>query len=228
MPIPTRIPPMPQQSSKNYVLELLQHWIIDGTLMDGERISDAAIAERLGISRTPVREALLILESQGFVEIRRGRDTRVRPVHADDLYQLYPPLAALERVAARLAMPRMSSDAIQKLQMINENFARALERRDVFEAMEHDEAFHDLIVDMADNHYIATFVANLQMHIRRLKYRFFSYALPGHASVLEHQAIIQAFETQDRNKLEITMESNWLRPMQELAQAISSFTDRDG
>lgn len=173
MPIPSRIPSVPQQSSKTYVLELLQRWIVDGTLMDGERISDAAIADRLGISRTPVREALLILESQGFVEIRRGRDTRVRPVHADDLYQLYPPLAALERVAARLAMPRMSSDAIQKLQTINENFARALERRDVFEAMEYDEAFHDLIVDMADNQYIATFVATLQMHIRRLKYRFF-------------------------------------------------------
>ncbi|AEJ38689.1 transcriptional regulator, GntR family [Sulfobacillus acidophilus TPY] len=219
---------MPQQSSKTYVLELLQRWIVDGTLMDGERISDAAIADRLGISRTPVREALLILESQGFVEIRRGRDTRVRPVHADDLYQLYPPLAALERVAARLAMPRMSSDAIQKLQTINENFARALERRDVFEAMEYDEAFHDLIVDMADNQYIATFVATLQMHIRRLKYRFFSHALPGHTSVLEHQAMIQAFETQDCNTLEITMESNWLRPMQELVQAITAFTDQDG
>ena len=220
MPIPPRIPPVPQHSSKSYAMELLQRWIIDGTLGDGERISDAAIAEALGISRTPVREALLILETQGFVEMRRGRDTRVRAVQARDLYQLYPPLAALQRAAVRLALPRMTSRILDELREINGRFAESLKEHDVFKAMEHDEEFHDLIVETAENHYITAFVGTLQLHIRRLKYRFFTHALPGDASVLEHEELIRAFETKDLDRLGTVMEANWLRPMYDLAQAL--------
>lgn len=221
MPIPPHSPPVPQQSSKTHTVALIQRWIIEGTLTDGERISDATIAETLGISRTPVREALLVLETQGFVEMRRGRDTRVRPLQVEDLYQLYPPLAALQRTAALLALPRMTSEALERLQAINDGFSQALEDGDVVRAMEQDDAFHNLIVELAHNHYIADFVNTLQLHIRRLKLRFFAHALPGRVSISEHQDIIRAFANHDGDGLASAMESNWLRPMRELGATIA-------
>jgi len=220
VPIPSDIPRVPYYSAKSHVLDLLQRWIIDGTLADGERISDGAVAEALGISRTPVREALLILETQGFIEVRRGRDTRVRPIRPQDLYDLYPPLAGLERTAAILAMPRMTEAHIAALKTTNEAFSHALREGRVYQAMELDETFHEMIVTVADNPYITSFVTLLQLHIRRLKYRFFAQALPGEQSVAEHAAIIHAFEQHDEQVLGAVMETNWLRPMRELGSRI--------
>ena len=221
MPIPNPVPPVPQQSAKTHALALLQRWIIDGTLADGERIADAALAQALGISRTPVREALLILETQGFVEMRRGRDTRIRPLQPQAIYELYPPLAALERTAALLALPRVTPDLLERLRTTNAAFARALANHDVFAAMEEDETFHNLLVQCADNPYVTSFITTLQLHVRRLKFRFFSQTLPGQTSVQEHADIIRALETQDADRLASTMEQNWLRPMRELGGTLS-------
>lgn len=220
MPIPNPVPPVPQQSAKTHALALLQRWIIDGTLADGERIADAALAEALGISRTPVREALLILETQGFVEMRRGRDTRVRPLQPYAIYELYPPLAALQRTAALLALPRVTPDVLERLRTTNAAFARALQDHDVFAAMQADETFHHLLVECADNAYVTRFISTLQLHVRRLKFRFFSQTLPGQTSVQEHADIIRALKIEDRDCLASTMEENWLRPMRELGETL--------
>ena len=99
MPIPRDVPKMERISAKQRALEQIQRWIIEGTLRPGEKILDGELAEVLGMSRTPVREALQILEMQGFVEMHPGSATKVTSIRREDVFRIYPPLAALDATA---------------------------------------------------------------------------------------------------------------------------------
>lgn len=82
--------PQVRLSAKEKAFHQLQRWIVDGTLEPGEKVTDADLAEALGVSRTPVREALQLLESQGFVEMKPGKETKITLIHPDDALAVYP------------------------------------------------------------------------------------------------------------------------------------------
>ncbi len=221
MPIPKGFHSPIQLTARERAYTQLQRWIIDGTLQPGEKLNDADLAEALGVSRTPVREALQLLEMQGFVEMHRGRDTRVTLIDKEDILKVYPPLAALEALAGELALPIILSEHIEQLQNINHKFARSVEEREPFRAMEFDEQFHGLIVNVAENPYVASYIETLQMHIRRLKYVLFRQPIAvAQASITEHEAIIAGFRAKDTYKVSATLKENWLRPMKELYAVI--------
>ncbi|MBA4494183.1 GntR family transcriptional regulator [Paenactinomyces guangxiensis] len=221
MPIPKGFSKPIQVSAKERAFAQVQHWIIDGTLQPGEKLNDAELAEALGMSRTPVREALQLLEMQGFVEMHRGRDTRVTTIEKEDILKVYPPLASLQALAAELAASKILPEQIERLREVNEKFARILGQHQPFQAMELDEQFHNIIVEAAANPYLVSFISNLQMHIRRLKYVFLQQpASAGHESVAEHAAMIEALERGDKDTAAAVMKQNWLRPMEEIYKLI--------
>lgn len=187
--------------------------------MPGEKIVDKELAEVLGVSRTPIREALQILEMQGFVEMRPGKETRVTTLCYEDIFRLYPPLAALESTAAEMVADHIDLDTIEQLYEINTQFQQAVTQKNKGEAIKYDEQFHQLIVDSADNPYITEFTSILQLHIKRFKYIFFQPSIiPAQASIEEHLSIIQAFKDQDKERAAKIMRQNWLRPMHIVAE----------
>lgn len=221
MPIPQDFHSPTQVTARERAYVQLQRWIIDGTLEPGEKLSDGELAEALGVSRTPVREALQLLEVQGFVEMHRGRDTRVTLIEQEDILKVYPPLAALQALAGELALPMIRADQIEALRNINAEFARMIDQHQPFRAMEVDEQFHNLIVDLADNPYVTSYISTLQMHIRRLKYVFLRQPVAlTRESVAVHAAIIEGFERRDSAAVARTLRQNWLRPMNELYAVI--------
>ncbi|WAH35201.1 GntR family transcriptional regulator [Alicyclobacillus dauci] len=221
MPIPRGYSSPERVSAKERAFLQIQHWIVDGTLQPGEKLNDGELAEALGVSRTPIREALQTLELQGFVEMHRGRDTRVTRITKDDIHKIYPPLASLQSLAAELATGLVTTEFLEHLRHINGAFASSLERKASYQAMEWDEEFHNAIVECTDNAYISSFVSTLQLHVRRLKYVFFQDAMLSTKSALEHDQIIIAFEQRDSNKAAEIMRKNWLRPMGELCETIA-------
>lgn len=221
MPIPTGYAAFTKVSAKERVLGQLQRWIIDGTFVPGEKLMDLEVAEALGVSRTPIREAFQILEMQGFVEIHQGKETRVTNIEKDDILKIYPPFAALQSLAVEIVTPTISNAQIEKLRGINLEFAELLENEQPYKAMEYDEDFHNLIVEIADNPYISLFTSNLQMHIRRFKYLFLKQiSASEHTSIDEHEQVIRALEEKDSNAASLTMKRNILRPMQELYEKL--------
>ncbi|MEC1737002.1 GntR family transcriptional regulator [Bacillus mojavensis] len=80
MPIPSNAPKPKRQTAKKLAFEQIQKWIVEGVLMPGEKLNDDALAKALGVSRTPVREALQLLEMQGFVEMSPGKETRISQI----------------------------------------------------------------------------------------------------------------------------------------------------
>ncbi|RKL65871.1 GntR family transcriptional regulator [Salipaludibacillus neizhouensis] len=217
MPVPKNFAVPARMSAKERSFVQIQKWIIDGTLQPGEKIIDAELAETLAVSRTPIREALQLLEIQGLVSMHPGKETRVKQIEKHDILKLYPTLASLHALGAEYAAQRILPEHIDQLKNLNMRFRQAIESGQTFEAMETDEQIHNLIVDLSENEYIASFSASLQIHIRRFKYVFLKQK--PHAtmtSVEEHDSLITALEQQDAEAAAARMKQNIIRPMQEL------------
>jgi DNA-binding GntR family transcriptional regulator len=123
----------------------------------------------------------------------------------------------LHGLAAEMATAAVQVEHIDQLKSINAQFADAIEQGQPYQAMELDEQFHNLIIEISDNPYVSTFSLSLQMHIRRFKYLFLKQPVAATlASVQEHDAIIDAMENGEREQASELMKQNLLRPMREL------------
>jgi DNA-binding GntR family transcriptional regulator len=217
LPVPKNFVSPTRMSAKERALSQIQRWIIDGTLQPGEKLLDAELAESLGVSRTPIREAFQLLEVQGLVSAHPGKETKVTVIEKDDIFKMYSTMAALQSLATEAAAKVIVPEQIEQLRAINLDFGNAIKSGQAYQAMEADEQFHNLIVELSDNPYIASFSASLQIHIRRFKYVFLKQPITAtQASVDEHDLIIAAFDQNDSVRAQAMMKQNFLRPMQEL------------
>ncbi|WP_318614143.1 GntR family transcriptional regulator [Sporosarcina sp. YIM B06819] len=213
MPIPTNHAKTIRVTAKENAFNQLQQWIIDGTLQAGEKLNDTELAIALGVSRTPIRESLQLLEVQGFVKMFPGKATQVTEVDRNSITELLPPLAALQALSAELAIPHLTDEAIALLDSTNERFAEAVYTKDYFSALKIDEEFHRIVVDIANNSYILSMVESLQAHVRRLF--FHNSIVLTEQSIEEHRQIIQLLQERDALTVAAIMRNNWLRAIDE-------------
>src|SRR5512146_1047838 len=111
MPVPERAEAVERVCLRDAAYDRLRAWILDGTLAPGEPLRDEALAEALGMSRTPIRDALHRLEEDGLVFTAATRRTYVSEVTIKQAREIYPILGALEAVAVRLALPHIGAEA---------------------------------------------------------------------------------------------------------------------
>ncbi|PUB16646.1 GntR family transcriptional regulator [Paenisporosarcina sp. OV554] len=213
MPIPLNHNKPVRISAKENAFNQLQQWITDGTLRPEEKLNDNELARALGVSRTPIRESLQLLEVQGFVEMFPGKATQVTKVKKEDIIDLLPPLAALQALSAELAVPNLNEEIIRNLEDTNERFSKAVHTEDYFLALKVDEEFHQIIVDAANNPYITSMVASLQAHVRRLFFHN-SIVLTTY-SIQQHDTIIDCLKKRDALLVSQLMRDNWLRAIEE-------------
>lgn len=213
MPIPTDLSKPIRKSAKENAFSQLQQWIIDGTLQPGEKLNDTDLAEALGVSRTPIRESLQLLEVKGFVNMYPGRATQVTEVEKESINDLLPPLAALQALSAELAIGHLTEEIITLLEKTNERFAKAIHSENYYAALNIDGEFHQIIVDTANNQYIGSMVASLQAHVRRLF--FHNSIILTEKSIEDHTTITKLMKEDDRVKAAAFMKDNWLRAIEE-------------
>lgn len=213
MPIPTNYTKPKRKTAKENAYNQLQQWIIDGTLHPAEKLNDNELAKALGVSRTPIRESLQLLEVDGFVEMFPGKATQVTEVVKESITDLLPPLAALQALSAELAIPHLTDETIALLESTNERFAAAVQTKQSFSALKIDEEFHQIIVDTANNPYISSMVAMLQAHVRRLF--FHNSIVLTISSIEEHAQIIELLKERDGLAVSKIMRENWLRAIEE-------------
>jgi DNA-binding GntR family transcriptional regulator len=207
MPLPNRQIERRLLSDEAYVV--LRAAIIDGTLAPGERLRDAELVLRLGLSRTPIREALARLQEDGLVESEPNRYTRVAPLDRRDARDAYPIVAALHGLAAELGVRHLTAQDMRTMQSQNQRFARAIAAVDVDEAMAADDAFHGVLIDASGNPAIAATLDRLMPRLHRLERVQFG-SLVGRRSVSQHEAIIAASERGDAQGAADAVRENWL------------------
>lgn len=211
MPVPQDYMAPVNLSAKERIFNQLQEWIIDGTFAPGEKINDMELSKVLGVSRTPVREALQILSVQGFVKMKPGKETVVTQIERDDILLIIPPCCALHALASQIAIDKIDDKFISELRTINENVKNCIINKDFFSAIKYDEAFHFKIVKAAENKYIENLVNMLQAHVRR--FLFYETITFSENSVLQHNKIIEAFEKRDEALVKKYTKLNWYSPI---------------
>ncbi len=200
------------------VYSLIQQAIVSGELQPGQRVRDVDLATKLGVSRTPVREALQRLADEGLVEMLPGALTRIVPLHTQAAQDAFLVVAVVHALATRLAVSRLTESDIATLRKANNKLMVALTAYDVETAIQADDAFHEVFVHQANNQEIRLTLDRLMPKVRRLEYaQFGSFA--GHTSVQQHQAIIAACEQGQTEQAAALTEQNWLNLGQLIVKA---------
>jgi DNA-binding GntR family transcriptional regulator len=213
VPIPVNSRPISRRSARTLVFEQLRDWIETGVIEPGEVIRDGEVAERLGVSRTPVREALQKLEHQGAIVVVPGKETRVAAASGADAELLYPPVAVLHALATELATPRITSRHIEAMKDANERMLEAFERGDYVGAREADVELHAVFLQLADNAYLTSALEALQIHVRRLEVLYFSHFGGARSSYLDHLELIDAVTAGDALRASEIVRNNYRLPV---------------
>ena len=203
--------------------ERLRDAIVRGELAPGEKIRDSDLAEMLGLSRTPVREALTRLADSGLVESKPGVYTRVATLNHDDVAANLAVLRALDSLAMQAAVPRLTKRDFQSMREANKKFAKAVKSQDVPEALAADDAFHHVIIEAAGNPVIARIIKQLHPQLHRILYRKFSGLLGGEETIDHHEALVSVCEQGDAQAAAAMSSEHWSH----LGELISRLFDSD-
>lgn len=194
------------------VYQAVRARIMAGALAPGTFLREKDL-EAMGVSRTPIREALGRLASEGFLERLPHRGFRVPEESLASLLELYPIVAALELLAGRLALERFTPDDVTRLRAINARLAEARDRGDVRAMLELNTEFHRLISERGGNRRLALLLDDLRSQLTRLELWYYSGRERTQRSIQEHEEIIAAIERGDRARalelLERNMSLTW-------------------
>jgi DNA-binding GntR family transcriptional regulator len=209
MPVPSAHAATARTLLRDQAYTRLRDAILDGTLEPGEQLKDAELAEWLGLSRTPIREAVARLEEYGLVDTKPQSFTRVAPLSARDARDAFTVYAALEALAASLGVPRLTAADLETMRAANRDFANALTADDVDAAIAADDRFHGVLVQASANREIARSLERLLPKIRRLERARFG-SLAGRRSVEQHERIIALCAAGEAEQAAEAIRENWL------------------
>jgi DNA-binding GntR family transcriptional regulator len=209
MPVPSERADTARTLLRDQAYTRLRDAILDGTLEPGEQLRDAELAEWLGLSRTPIREAVARLEEYGLVETQPNRHTRVAALSARDARDAFTVVAVLEALAASLGVPRLIEADLETMRAANRDFAAALVAADVAAALAADDRFHGVLVQAAANREIARSLERLMPKIRRLERARFG-SLAGRRSVEQHERILALCAAGEVEQTAEAVRENWL------------------
>jgi DNA-binding GntR family transcriptional regulator len=190
--------------------------IVRGDIAPGAPVRDADLAERLGLSRAPVREALARLADAGLVESKPQSYTRVTPLAPREAGDAAAVVRAMHELAARTAVPRLTVTDVEAMRQANGRFEAATRASDVDAALRADDELHGVLVRLCGNRALAATIERYTPLIRRLERRQFSPAR-ARSSVLRHDQLIGACATGDADEAARITAQIW-RTLEDLAE----------
>ncbi|MDI6631653.1 MAG: GntR family transcriptional regulator [Bacillota bacterium] len=177
---------------REVVFESLREAIINGVLKPGERLMEVQLAEELGVSRTPVREAIRKLELEGLVVMLPRRGAYVAGISVKDMADVFEVRAALEALAAGLAAERITEEEMEELERSLVEILEVSDTQDLDTIVAYDTRFHDIIYRASRNTWLIQIISNLQDQLQR--FRMTTLSRPGRMreAVEEHKKIVEA------------------------------------
>jgi len=211
----------------DWVTETLRLAILKGHFAPGEKIDQELVARELDVSRTPVREALKILDSEGFVEIRPHRGAFITEVEEEDVRNVYEVRALIEAELVRRVTPSIPAPVLDELHQRLKGLEDRVEDRE--RHVDADIGFHDELARQADNGLFEEILESLTNRIMRV--RRFAQLQPQYHMVeshREHRAILNAMRERDREKAAVLMEEHLVNSADRICEAMSRQWNNDG
>lgn len=182
---------------RDVVFNTLRDAILTGHLLPGERLMENQLAEKLGVSRTPVREALRMLELENLVELVPRKGAQVLDMSEKDIVDILEIRSVLEGLATALACKKMTPDSLAELKHLQELFEKAIAEKNLEEIADLDQKFHHHIFLSTDNEKLIQVFQNLQIQLYRYRIAHLKLDSVIPAIVAHHKGIIRAIENHD-------------------------------
>lgn len=214
--------PLPAPLLRDGAYDRIRDVILDGTLAPDAPLRPGDLADALGLSLTPVREALARLRDEGLVQTRPRSGTRVAPLDLDGARQALAVIAAMHRLAAETAVPQLTDADLAEMAAAAERFGAAVETGDWHAAISADDDFHGVFVRVAANRPLQETIERNMALLRRAERLRFGTP-PGRRSVTQHQRILRAARKGDVAVAADATLANW----QSLGPQISASMTQD-
>lgn len=190
------------------VADKLREQIYQHELSPGDAIDEMALCERFGISRTPLREALKVLNSEGLIELIPRRGSFVRSMDVEELNELFPVMVVLEGLCAREAVENCEAGDFEKLEKMHDKLENFVKTGDVDSYYEQNFVFHQAVQDLSGNKWLQRVIGDLRKVLRLA--RHMQLTIPGRleASLEEHRHIMEAFSKNDPDLADQNMQNH--------------------
>jgi len=201
--------------------------IIRGKFAPGQKVSEGELAESMGISRTPLREAFRKLQNEGFITIIPRKGAVVATLEPKEARELYEIKAHLEGLAARLAVPRLKEKELDRLERLDAELRQATAQDDLEGFYRTHTRFHEVFLRLCGNDRLMAIMANLNDHFKR--YGMVSLTLPGRydRTHTQHAGIIEAFRAGDADLAARRVTENVLTGGRVLIEALEARAARE-
>ncbi len=193
---------------REVVYEELKKQILAGSITPGMRMMEVELAEDMGVSRTPVREAIRKLEKEGLVTIEPRKGAYASDISVKDMVDVLEVREELEGLSASLAASRITEEELARLKSLTEGYAAAIKENDMENMIHYDELFHKAIVKSSGNKTLIQFSESVQELALRFRYLYYDkFSLYG-SMASEHMNIIEAIASGDEVRARQTADSH--------------------
>ena len=210
------------QPLRNVVFNTLRDAILRGDLQPGERLMEIHLAKKLGVSRTPVREAISMLEQEGLAVTYPRRGAQVAKMTVKDLDDVLEIREVLDTLATSLACRNMNSDDINNLAAACADFEKATRGNDIREVVRTDEAFHNVIYEASGNPRLRAILLNLKGQMYRFRFEYVKDKSNYPFLIKEHKDILEALKTRNEEEVIKHTKKHLVNQMESVRQVILS------
>ena len=184
------------------VAERLRLLIDSGELAPGTRLNENELCQNMGVSRTPLREAIRSLATEGLVELQPNRGAIVSVVSQEDVTEILPIMASLEGLGGRLAAMHMQTDQIKQVRQIHNQMVTHYQNNEVTEYFETNRLIHELITEGSGNQTLVDTINSLSAKVRRARFSAQMTSESWAKAVSEHEEMVIALKARDPDRLE--------------------------
>ena len=185
---------------REMVYEELKMQILKGSIIPGTRMMEVELAEEMGVSRTPIREAIRKLEKEGLVTIEPRRGAYASMISTEDMVEILEVRQDLEGLAAYFAADRMTDAQMEELRQVSSSYDDAVKRGNMEDMIKHDTRFHHIIVESCRNKILAQMIEQLQELVLRFRYIYYDNFRRAENMPEEHAAILAAIAEGNADK----------------------------
>lgn len=214
--------PIQRRALYQQVADRLRKRIYDHQLRAGDAVDEKALCRTFGISRTPLREALKVLHSEGLVELVPNRGCFVKGVDLDELRDLFPVMAVLEGLCAREAVQRGTAEDLQRLEELHERLERYAASGDIDAYYEDNFRFHQLVQELSRNRWLQRVSTDLRKILRLVRHTQLLVDGRLQRSLEEHRRIMEAFRARDADAVEQCVKEHLSAQLRALEQMESA------
>jgi DNA-binding GntR family transcriptional regulator len=197
----TAFPRLERQRLHDTVVEHLQNLIIEGVLEPGSKLNEREVCERLGISRTPLREAMKVLASEGLIEIIPNRGAFVSKMNETEIWETFELMSGLEALSGELAAERISPAEIADIKALHYAMLVCRTQNDLSGYYSRNQAIHDKINEAARNSVLRQVYLSVNRRLSALRFKSNFQEAKWDRAVKEHSEMIEALEAHDGKRL---------------------------